>query len=137
MSFWFKQVGKITHPNKIAQTAMRVVVDQGVGGPAVPVLFFTSLTLMQGGTLDDVRKKLKAAWLNTWKLGASIWIPFSTINMSLVPADARLLSTNAVALCWNIYLSYTNERHRIMLARARGVNAETAKATDQGGLVSR
>ncbi|CAO1625594.1 unnamed protein product [Parajaminaea phylloscopi] len=130
MSSWFKVVGRINHPNKVVQTVTRVVVDQGVGGPSVPVLFFTCMTLMEGGSFQDVRRKLEAAWFNTWKTGVTIWVPASTINMTVVPPDARVLFTNSVALMWNVYLSYTNERHRILLGQRTADIAHSASKPD-------
>jgi protein Mpv17 len=110
MHVWFGLIGRIQHPNKIIQTILRVGADQGLGGPWFPALFFTSMTLMEGGTLLDVRKKLELAWFDTWKVGVVVFTPASAINQSIIPPPSRVLFMNGVALGWNTYLAYTNSK---------------------------
>ncbi|UZJ55653.1 hypothetical protein CBS101457_004973 [Exobasidium rhododendri] len=110
MHVWFGFLGRIRHPNIVIQTAMRVGVDQCTAGPLFPAMFFTSMTLLEGGTMADVRAKLKAAWFDTWKVGFVVFTPASIINQSIIPLSDRVLFINSIALGWNTYLSYTNSR---------------------------
>ena len=114
MHTWFGLIGRIELPNKVLQTVARVAADQLIGGPFFPAIFYTSLTLLEGGTLDDVRRKLERAWFRTWVIGALIFTPASAINMAVIAPQNRVLFVNGVSLSWNTYLSYTNNKHRLV-----------------------
>lgn len=111
MNAWFGLLGRIVHPNLAIQTAKRVIVDQVIAGPCFPIIFYTSLTLMEGGTLQQVLDKIKAAWFLTWTVGVCVFTPASIINQSVIAPQHRVLFMNGVALCWNVFLSHTNNKH--------------------------
>lgn len=112
MNGWFSVLGRIFHPNLAIQTVKRVALDQIVAGPCFPVIFYTSLTLLEGGSLQQVRTKLEAAWFRTWTVGVCVFTPASIINQSVIAPQHRVLFINGVSLCWNVFLSYTNNRHK-------------------------
>jgi hypothetical protein len=112
MNGWFAILNRIVHPNLAVQTAGRVAVDQVIGGPCFPAIFYTSLTLLEGGTLDQVRTKLKAAWFRTWRVGVCVFAPASIINQSVIAPQNRVLFINGVSLCWNVFLSHTNNKYK-------------------------
>lgn len=105
------------------QTVARVAVDQLIGGPFFPAIFFTSLTLLEGGTLRQVRERLEKSWFRTWCVGAMVYIPASAINMTLIPAQDRVLFVNLVSLNWNAYLSYTHGRNKAEIDKENIVQA--------------
>lgn len=128
MNAWFSLIGRIVMPNKALQAVTRVAADQLIGGPFFPAIFYTSLTLLEGGTLEDVRKKLERAWFHTWAVGVLVFTPASAINMTVISPQNRVLFVNGVSLSWNIYLSYTNNRHKTLLSEAEAIQtAEEAK----------
>jgi protein Mpv17 len=112
MNVWFATLNRIHHPNLAIQTAKRVVVDQGVAGPCIPAFFYTSLTLLEGGTLQQVQTRLKDAWFRTWSIGVCVFAPASIINQSVIAPQNRILFISGVALCWNVFLSYTNNKYK-------------------------
>lgn len=112
MNQWFSILNRIKHSNLAIQTAARVGVDQLIGAPCIPALFYASLTLLEGGNLDQVQSKIKAAWWPTLKVGWCVFTPASIINQSIVPPQTRVLFINSIALCWNVFLSYTNNKYK-------------------------
>ncbi len=68
-------------------------------------LFFSSTTLMAGGSTQDVKRKLDESWWSTLKTSWGVWIPVQALNMALVPPQQRLLFVNVVNLAWNTFLS--------------------------------
>ena len=122
MNTWFNLIGRIAMPNKVKQTIARVAADQILGGPFFPVIFYTSLTLLEGGSLEDVRKKLESAWFRTWTVGVMVFTPASALNMAVIAPQNRVLFVNSVSLSWNTYLSYTNNKHKAILAEAEAVH---------------
>lgn len=115
MHNWFRLIGRITLPNKAAQAVARVAADQLIGGPFFPAIFFTSLTLLEGGSLKQVRERLAKSWFSTWCVGVLVFTPASAINMTLIPPQNRVLFVNLVSLNWNAYLSYTYNRHKTLI----------------------
>jgi protein Mpv17 len=116
MHVWFGLVGRIQHINKVVQTVARVVVDQSIAGPIFPGLFYTCITLLEGGSLQDARTKVKSAWPDTWMTGVLVFTPASVVNMSMIAPPNRVLFMNAVGLSWNIYLSHANNRHKNIIS---------------------
>ncbi|CAD6935094.1 unnamed protein product [Tilletia controversa] len=88
---WFKVLEKIKFQSRAATIGTKVAVDQFVAAPNMVVLFFTSTTLMAGGSLEDVKHKLKESWWSTVKMNWTVWGPVQTVNMGFVPLDQRLL----------------------------------------------
>ncbi len=91
MHNWFRLIRRITLPNKAAQAVARVAADQLIGGPFFPAIFFTSLTLLEGGSLQQVHDRLKKSWFRTWCIGVLVFTPASAINMTLIPSEQRPL----------------------------------------------
>lgn len=87
---------------------LRVSVDQLLFAPISLPFYFGCMTLMEGQSIDVVKRKLADEWWNTLKVNWTIWPLFQTINFSLIPLQHQLLAVNLVAIFWNTFLSYKN-----------------------------
>ncbi|KAG8739851.1 Protein required for ethanol metabolism [Ceratobasidium sp. 414] len=104
----------------------QVALDQFAFAPFAIALFFGCTTLMEGKSIEDVKRKLNATYKDTlvanwvrWvhPLGRSELIAhtgalYSVSNskhggklISFVPLQHRLLAVNAVTIPWNAFLS--------------------------------
>ncbi|PWN52774.1 protein SYM1, partial [Violaceomyces palustris] len=115
MTTWLSLIGGIKMQSKVLQTVVRVAMDQIIIGPILPAVFFTSLTLLEGGDLKKVSEKLSKAWFDTWLVGVAVFTPASVINMTLIAPQNRILFVNAVGLSWNTFLSYKNSRTKSLI----------------------
>lgn len=126
MHNWFRLIRCIMLPNKAAQAVARVAADQLIGGPFFPAIFFTSLTLLEGGSLQQVRERLKRSWFRTWCIGFLVFTPASAINMTLIPPQNSVLFVSLVSLNWNAYLSYTHNRHKELIDGRQAIQEAAA-----------
>lgn len=57
-------------------------------------------------------------WFPTWQKAVCVFGPTQILNFTLVPAQHRLLFVQSVGMCWNIFLSWQNNRNNKVLAAA-------------------
>ncbi|KAG8893557.1 Protein required for ethanol metabolism, partial [Tulasnella sp. 417] len=130
---WYRIIDRVKFASRPASIAAKVALDQCIFAPFAVGLFFTSTTLMEGKTLEDVKAKLQKvsitlaspyfrtkvgdiewgkfylnssqSYTSTVKANWMLFVPFQTINMGFVPLQHRLLAVNVISLFWNTYLS--------------------------------
>ncbi|KAG8906974.1 Protein required for ethanol metabolism [Tulasnella sp. 403] len=102
---WYRVIDRVPFASKQASIAAKVILDQFVFAPCAIALFFSCTTLMEGKSIEDVKRKLSKSYVSTLKANWTLFIPFQTINMAFVPLQHRLLAVNVVSLFWNTYLS--------------------------------
>lgn len=110
---WFKFLSnKVSLPNRPnghwTNTLFRVGVDQVTFAPTSIPFYFGCLTLMEGKTLEDAKKKINDRWWETLRANWAVWPAFQCFNFTFVPLQHRLLAVNAIAIFWNTFLSYKN-----------------------------
>ncbi|KAJ1922011.1 hypothetical protein H4219_000358 [Mycoemilia scoparia] len=86
----------------------RLIVDQAIFGPLANTVFFTTITLLEGGWIDDIRDKLKRLWWNTYVTGLYVWPTAQAINFTFVPLMYRVPFGSSVSMFWQCYMSWTN-----------------------------
>ena len=68
--------------------------------------FFSYMTIVQGGTWEDVKVKLRRDFWSAYLAELAVWPAFQTLNFSRVPVRHQLLMVNlgclgdATFLCW-------------------------------------
>ncbi|KAL9940185.1 hypothetical protein V8E36_000890 [Tilletia maclaganii] len=102
---WFKVLERIQFKSRAATIGAKVAADQFIAAPNIVLLFFSTTTLMAGGSVEDVKAKVRESWWPTLTMSWLVWIPVQTINMGFVPLGQRFLFVNIVALFWNTFLS--------------------------------
>ncbi|KEP47051.1 putative integral membrane protein, Mpv17/pmp22 family protein [Rhizoctonia solani 123E] len=92
-------------PNRTNHIHFRVALDQFAFAPIAVGLFFTCTGLMEGKSIEQVKKKLDASYKETLIANWTLFIPFQTINM-FIPLHHRLLAVNGISIPWNAFLSW-------------------------------
>ncbi|XP_012140194.1 mpv17-like protein isoform X1 [Megachile rotundata] len=90
-------------------TAMKIVltklcVDQFVLTPPLIIVFFISMSLMEGK--QDIFNECKAKFLQTFKTSCMYWLPVQFLNFLLIPATLRVSFVSVAAFCWVNILCY-------------------------------
>jgi protein Mpv17 len=86
--------------------AFKVITDSLVFGGLNIAVFFTILTVSEGGTMTDVRRKLKSDFWPTFLTELAVWPALQWINFAKVPVRNQLLVVNSATvldstfLCW-------------------------------------
>ena len=75
-------------------------------GPLHVASFFSYMTIVQGGSWQDVKDKLQRDFWSAYLAELAVWPAFQTFNFSKVPVRHQLLMVNlgclgdATFLCW-------------------------------------
>jgi len=107
---WYKILDRIPVKSRPVLIATRVGLDQFAFAPVMLSVFFTAQALMDGKSMTDSSTKLKTTLPTTLMANWTLFIPFQTLNFSVVPLQHRLLTVNVVSLFWNTYLSLAANR---------------------------
>ena len=90
--------------------ATKVAIDQTIWNPIFGCMFFGYLNIMEGKSVDDYVKKIKAD-LKTAVMGSwAVWVPAHTINFAFIPPSQRLLYINSIQIGYNIFLSFLGNK---------------------------
>ncbi|WWC91782.1 uncharacterized protein L201_006729 [Kwoniella dendrophila CBS 6074] len=125
--YWLNSIERIALGSKFKTIAARLALDICLWSPFVTFMFPTCLGLLEGKRIDEVRKKVAHGWFPTWQKAVMVFGPTQIINFSLIPQQHRLLTVQSVGLCWNIFLSWQNNRNNKLLSNAE-ILLEQAKS---------
>ncbi|KAJ1677000.1 hypothetical protein EV182_007086 [Spiromyces aspiralis] len=90
----------------------RVAVDQAVFGPLANTVFFTTITLLEGGWINEIKDKMSQLWLTTYLAGLYVWPTAQAINFMFVPLTYRVAFSATVSMFWQAYISWVNSSPR-------------------------
>lgn len=93
-------------PSALAQTFKRMALDQSVFAPFGLVVFYTAMTLAEGGTTDAVGVKLREMYVPTLKANWMVWPAVQVVNFRFMPVQFQLVSGLLVG--WE-YEEYAND----------------------------
>jgi protein Mpv17 len=98
---WFQFLSR-TFPitsktSAFAQAMKRVVFDQLIFAPFGLGVFFTAMTVAEGGGRREVLQKLRDMYVPTLKANYMLWPAVQVINFRLMPVQFQLVSFPAVA----------------------------------------
>jgi hypothetical protein len=78
--------------------------------PFTIALFFTTVTLLEGKTLQDASKKIEKDLPSTWVASLIYWPVIGFLNFRFVPVQNRVIFGSLAGIVWNIFMS--NQAHR-------------------------
>ncbi|KAF9143616.1 hypothetical protein BGX30_015180 [Mortierella sp. GBA39] len=99
---------KIIHTLK--PVVKRVIADQILFAPIGLAMLFTGLTVLEGGSLQQIKDKLNNTFIPTLQANYLVWPMVQLVNFSVMPLQLRLPFVSVVGIAWNAYLSLMNTR---------------------------
>lgn len=108
---WYQFLGKsfpITAANGTTQALKRVALDQLVMAPIGLSMFFTYMTLAEGGGRKEILKKFDHVYVPTMKANYLLWPAVQLLNFRVMPLQFQLPFASTVGIAWGTYLSLTN-----------------------------
>ena len=84
----------------------KVVADSLIYGPLHVMGFFAVITLGEGGTWMDVKKKIQADFWPTFGTELSVWPAVQAVNFWKVPLQYQLLVVNFVTVLDATFMSW-------------------------------
>ncbi|KAL7936562.1 hypothetical protein V8C35DRAFT_295830 [Trichoderma chlorosporum] len=108
---WFKLLERmfpITKGSAFVPAMKRVAFDQLIFAPFGVGVFFTAMTIAEGGGRRAVAHKLRDMYIPTLKANYVVWPAVQVINFRLMPVQFQLPFVSTVGIAWTAYLSLTN-----------------------------
>ncbi|KAG9229260.1 integral membrane protein-like protein [Amylocarpus encephaloides] len=108
---WFGFLSKafpITKSSGLAPAVKMVAFDQLIFAPVGIAVFFTAMTIAEGGGRRAVSHKLRDMYLPTLKANFMVWPLVQIINFRLMPLQFQLPFVSTVGIAWTVYLSLSN-----------------------------
>ncbi|OAA53318.1 Mpv17/PMP22 [Cordyceps fumosorosea ARSEF 2679] len=108
---WFKLLERLFPMSKTSTfgpALKRVAFDQIVFAPFGVALFFTAMTVAEGGGRRAVSNKLRDMYVPTLKANYVVWPAVQLVNFRLMPVQYQLPFVSTVGIAWTAYLSLTN-----------------------------
>lgn len=92
---WFRfleRVFPITKTNAFGPAMKRVAFDQLIFAPFGVAIFFTAMTIAEGGGRRAVAHKLRDMYIPTLKANFLVWPAVQVVNFRLMPVQYQLVS---------------------------------------------
>jgi protein Mpv17 len=108
---WFKfleRIFPITKTSAFGPAMKRVAFDQLIFAPFGVGVFFTAMTIAEGGGKRAVSNKLRDMYIPTLKANYIIWPAVQIVNFRLMPVQYQLPFVSTIGIAWTAYLSLTN-----------------------------
>ena len=130
---WYLTLDRLLGPALTTRVAVqKVIVDQCLVAAPFTCLFFSANTLLEGGTMDDVRRKLDTVFWPAMRANWMVWPAAMLINFRFVPLQRRVLFGNSVGFGWGIFMSL--KQHCPVVKRITG--DETLSASTNNDMPS-
>lgn len=107
--WWYKFLQIYSKHPQFVEVLRKVMSDQFCFSPISLFCFFTYGTMvLESGTWEDTKVKLRKLYLQTLIINYSVWFPVQFINFLLIPRDFQVPFSSSVSVLWNCFLSMRN-----------------------------
>ncbi|KAJ5581779.1 Major facilitator superfamily domain general substrate transporter [Penicillium sp. DV-2018c] len=122
---WFLFLGNhFNYPSKFLSILTKVVVQQTCFTPVFNTYFFSMQSLLAGATLDETWERLKKALPVSIQNSVKLWPAVTAFSFMYVPAQFRNVFSGCIAVGWQTYLSWLNQKAAKEVAAAEALAAE-------------
>ncbi|QIX01613.1 hypothetical protein AMS68_007130 [Peltaster fructicola] len=108
---WFSTLNRLFPMTAGAATAnafKRVAFDQLLFAPIGLGLFFTFMTVAEGGGRRAVAKKFQDVYIPALKANFLVWPAVQLLNFRVIPIQFQIPFVSTIGIAWTAYLSLTN-----------------------------
>lgn len=107
--WWYKFLQIYSKHPQFIEVLRKVMLDQFCYSPISLFCFFTYGTVvLENGTWDDAKNKIRRIYLKTLMINYSVWFPVQFVNFLLVPRQFQVPFSSSVSVLWNCFLSMRN-----------------------------
>ncbi|ORY02721.1 hypothetical protein K493DRAFT_79694 [Basidiobolus meristosporus CBS 931.73] len=118
-------VGKYGLKNPAVRALIkRVATDQILFAPFAIALFFVSISLLEGASMEGIKTKFEKAYVPGLLGNYQLWPLAQLVNFFYVPLSLRVPFSSTVGIFWNSYLSWLNSKNPV--AHSRMIQREAA-----------
>jgi hypothetical protein len=116
---------QFNYSSKFLSILAKVAVQQVVYAPIFNIYFFGMHCLLAGATLEETWERLKKAVPISVKNSVKLWPAVTAFSFMYVPPSFQSVFGGVVAVGWQAYLSWLNQK----AAREVAIAEEVAEAT--------
>ncbi|THD00508.1 hypothetical protein EYZ11_000072 [Aspergillus tanneri] len=113
--------------SKFLSILTKVSVQQAVFTPIFNTYFFSVHSLLSGATLDETWERLKKALPVSITNSVKLWPAVTAFSLMYVPPHFWNIFTGCIAVGWQTYLSWLNQKAAQEVEAAELVTAEMSK----------
>ncbi|KAL2358478.1 hypothetical protein BJ546DRAFT_11216 [Cryomyces antarcticus] len=136
---WFLYLGEhFNYPSKALSLAVKVLVNQAAFTPLFNSYFFGMQSLLSGASLkeawDRILHTVPVSWYNSCKL----WPAVTAFSFTFVQPQYRSVFAGLIAIGWQTYLSFLNQRaaeseasHKVTHAVETPADAQPARKAEK------
>lgn len=92
----------------LGPAAKRVAFDQLLFAPVGLGIFFTFMTIAEGGGRRAVTKKFQDVYIPALKANYMVWPMVQMLNFRVIPLQFQIPFVSTIGIAWTAYLSLTN-----------------------------
>ncbi|KAJ5961202.1 uncharacterized protein N7479_008352 [Penicillium vulpinum] len=140
---WFIFLGNhFNYSSKFLSILAKVVVQQSCFTPVFNTYFFGVHSLLAGATLDETWERLKKALPVSIQNSVKLWPAVTAFMFMYVPPQFRNIFSGCIAVGWQTYLSWLNQKAAKevaaaeALAAAEGMGVGALHAVSGGNMIS-
>lgn len=97
-------------PSKFLSILTKVCVQQAVFTPVFNTYFFSVQSLLSGASLEDTYERLKKALPVSVTNSVKLWPAVTAFSFMYVPPQFRNVFSGIIAVGWQTYLSWLNQK---------------------------
>lgn len=108
---WFGVLSRLFPITKTAAAIpalKRVVFDQLIFAPIGLGLFFTFMTVAEGGGKRAIIRKFQEVYLPALKANYMVWPAVQILNFRVMPLPLQIPFVSTIGIAWTAFLSLTN-----------------------------
>jgi hypothetical protein len=108
---WFGFLSRtfpVTKTAALVPAMKRVAFDQFLFAPVGLGIFFTFMTVAEGGGKRAVTRKFQEVYVPALKANYLVWPAVQIINFRLMPIQFQIPFVSTIGIAWTAYLSLTN-----------------------------
>ncbi|KAJ5385449.1 Mpv17/PMP22 [Penicillium concentricum] len=119
---WFLFLGNhFNYPSKLLSILTKVVVQQSCFTPVFNTYFFSMHSLLAGATLDETYERVKKALPVSIQNSVKLWPAVTAFMFMYVPPQFRNIFSGGIAVGWQTYLSWLNQKAAKEVAAAEAL----------------
>jgi len=118
---WYGRLTKwfpLTAKSATVPALKRVAMDQLIFAPIGLSVFFTFMTVAEGGGKRDISRKFQDVYLPTLRANYILWPAVQILNFRVMPLQFQIPFVSTIGIAWTAYLSLTNSSEDEVLQQA-------------------
>ncbi|KAJ8910514.1 hypothetical protein NQ315_002456 [Exocentrus adspersus] len=104
--YFYVWIAKVMPDRSMWTITKKIMLDQLVMSPICIVVFFYGMGILESKPIPKCNEEIKNKYMGVYLMDWCVWPPTQFINFYYIPVKYQVFYINAVAVLYNIFLSY-------------------------------